>query len=766
MSLIQDVERLCRRLAPLGWGELFAAHGLDITSSDLARELARPLKRIDRRLTGFEDFCGEGTRGIEPGVPARSLLYHGLASSGVVAGPKGTLRAFPTLAELDVVENYVFAARRATLEAIRALAGDAPLAVAVFACEYRTAPRTAHKRYADLTLSRTGLCRIGTAPPRYDARLRGFSPLVAGRTDRIRVSPARFAAFLAVRLPGVKGIGRPMRYQLPLAHTHTVGDNRRGFWVPLHKLFTGPECLTDVPELTVELSSRHVNEKLRRIHTALAKRTVLGKPFKTGWAEPDISRPPFRFSEGIADWSTSATDPPGLMVPVAHRSLVEPAIYRGQPLGFNVPSRDGFVASLDLTVEHNDEGEEIRPAPAYVHARTKMTPTGEVDLNQFSNVAQLVTQGGYQARHYVDHTGDGWVKAKLGWGKTKPARGLAKSLPAFSLVTAPDYLFACDQAELSEWSETLSKEVRNRIWYMAPFPLSDERLPANLQMPATPFTPDDDTVTAVVGLGLAPAKGKPTTALAAAHPIHTSLPDDAAGVMAPGWDVARDWLPDHRQHLATYGLGSPYPEDTKLCAALSSFWPAVSPDATREFSWPDTQGYRSVTPLTDDEIGLGASPSWDAVLPPRLVTKNGKQHVVYSSFQHTDYALSAAANKLTLAGTGRITQQDYADRTLAMGTAYRALGSGHTRWAVLSYRQVGPEDRERRRAEKAAGHTLHGTAHRFAMFLPGDLSSSPKPPFSQQLQVRRRATLLVVPGSDDVLVERLGRWVRKRVTWK
>lgn len=62
--------------------------------------------------------------------------------------------------------------------------------------------------------------------------------------------------------------------------------------------------------------------------------------------------------------------------------------------------------------------------------------------------------------------------------------------------------------------------------------------------------------------------------------------------MAPGWDVSRDWLPDHRQHLATYGLGSPYPEDTKLCAALSSFWPAVSPDATREFSWPDTQGAR------------------------------------------------------------------------------------------------------------------------------------------------------------------------------
>jgi hypothetical protein len=765
MSLIQDVQRLCRRLAPLGWGELFAAHGLDITAADLGKELARSLRRIDRKLPGFEDFCAEGVRGIEPGSPAKSLLYHALASSGVATGPEGALRAFPTLAELDRVENYVFATRRATLESLRALAGEAPLAVAVFACEYRTAPRTAHKRYADLTFSRTGLCRIGTAPPRYDARLRGFSPLVAGRTDRIRVSPARFSAYLAIRLPGAPELGRPMRYRKPIAHTHAVGDNRRGFWVPLHKLFSGPECLSDVPELTVGLSARQINEKIRRIHLALARRTVHGKKFKSGWAEPDISRPPFRFSEGIAEWSTSESDPPGLLVPVPHPTLVEPAIYRGQPLGFNVPSRDGFLATLDITVEHNDEGEEIRSAPAYIHARTRMTAAGEVDLNQFSNVAGLVTEGGYRARHYVDRTGDGWVKAKLGWGKARPARGLAKPLPAFSLVTAPDFLYACDQAELSEWTEALPKEVRHRIWYMAPTPLSDERLPANLQMPGSPFAPDDDTITAVVAMGPAVAKGKPVTRLADPHPIHTSLPDDAAGVMAPGWDVSRDWLPDHRQHLASYGLGSPFPEDSKLCAALSSFWPAVAPDATREFAWPETQGYKSVTPLTDEEIGLGAAPPWDAVPPPRLVTKDDVQHVVYSSFQHADYALCAVANKLTLAGTGRITQQEYADRTLAMATVYRALGSGHFRWAVLSYRQVGAEDRERHRAEKATGHALQGIAHRFAMYLPGEASASPKPPFRQQLRVRRRATLLVVPGSDDVLIERLGKWVRKRVSW-
>ena len=60
---------------------------------------------------------------------------------------------------------------------------------------------------------------------------------------------------------------------------------------------------------------------------------------------------------------------------------------------------------------------------------------------------------------------------------------------------------------------------------------------------------------------------------------HAYLPDAASGLFAPGWDVSRD-----NGHLAPYGLGSPFPEDSKLCAPLSSFWPAVAPDASRTFS--------------------------------------------------------------------------------------------------------------------------------------------------------------------------------------
>ncbi len=759
MPLIKEMQQICSRLAPLGWADLLAAHGLDITSRSLAKELAKPLKRIDRSLPGFQDFCREGVRGIEPGVPSRSLFYHALASPAVTAGPRGKLRGFPTLAELEMVENYIFACRKASLADITALAKGASLAVAVFACEYRVAARTAHRRYADLSFSRTGLARIGTAPPRWDGKLRGFSPVVAGKPNAMRVSPTRYVAYLAVQLKGDQDAGRPMRYQKAQRDVNSPADNRRTFWVPLHKLFDGPECLTDVPKLAVGLQTYHANEKLRRIHLVLNTTTRAGKPFRSGWTEPDISRFPFRITEGIAEFRHDEGDPPNLLVPVPHKTLIEGAVYRGKPLGYNVPSRDGFVGSLDLPVHHNSQGEEIRPCPAYVHARTKMTADGEVDLNQFSDAAQLVDNGGYVARHYIDYTGDGWVKARV----TGPSSRLPV-IPAYSLVTAPDFLYACDQAEVSDWTDTLPKAVRSRIWYIDPMPLSDMRLPANLQMPKSPFLLDDDTITAIVPLALPLPKGQQSPVPSPNHPVHTSLPDDAAGIMAPGWDVARDWLPDKREHLAAYGLGSPFPEDSKLCAAFSAFWPAVAPDATREFAWTATNNYRTITPLTDEEIGVGDTPPWDGVPPPRLVRKKEGLMVQFTNFAHADYALSALAGKMTFQATGLMTQVDFQNRTLAMAMAYQALGLSRFKWMVLSYRQVAPDNRERLRAEKATRRTLQGTAHRFVVCRVGHSTTLAKPPFLQEIVVRNQATLLIDAASGVVLTNRNGAWTGRTVS--
>jgi hypothetical protein len=127
MALIDDVRAVCQRLGPHGWAGLFAAHGLDINAPSLELELARELPGIRRDLKGFEDFALEGKRGIEPGHPARSLLYHALASPAVLTAADGTdLREFPTLTELDAVENYLYGAQPPTLQELRERAGTHP----------------------------------------------------------------------------------------------------------------------------------------------------------------------------------------------------------------------------------------------------------------------------------------------------------------------------------------------------------------------------------------------------------------------------------------------------------------------------------------------------------------------------------------------------------------------------------------------------------------------------------------------------------------
>ena len=83
------------------------------------------------------------------------------------------------------------------------------------------------------------------------------------------------------------------------------------------------------------------------------------------------------------------------------------------------------------------------------------------------------------------------------------------------------------------------------------------------------------------------------------------LPDAASNEFEPGWDVSlvRD---DVGLYYAAYGLGSPFLEDAKLCAALNSFWPAVAPDASRTFHMGLKSTFASPTaiPLMDNELGL------------------------------------------------------------------------------------------------------------------------------------------------------------------
>src|SRR5262249_11821956 len=92
---------------------------LDIAQSKsaaLKTELPKPLNRVDTSFPGFEDFAIWGAHGIAAGMPARSLLYHALASPAVVRDAAGQiLRGFPTIPDIETVENLVFAIEPRTL---------------------------------------------------------------------------------------------------------------------------------------------------------------------------------------------------------------------------------------------------------------------------------------------------------------------------------------------------------------------------------------------------------------------------------------------------------------------------------------------------------------------------------------------------------------------------------------------------------------------------------------------------------------------------
>ena len=181
--LIVQLEAICRRLAPLGWQSMMLAvtgGGLDVTAPDLAHELAKPLS-IDRSYPGFGDFALAGERGIEPGRPDESLLYHAFAAPTVVSDPAGRMLGdFPTVAELDIIENYIYAARAATLDTLHAATNGLPAAIATFALHYRNAPDLVSGKHAQLCFSRTGVVRIGDLEPFYDAPRRSFADLDSG----------------------------------------------------------------------------------------------------------------------------------------------------------------------------------------------------------------------------------------------------------------------------------------------------------------------------------------------------------------------------------------------------------------------------------------------------------------------------------------------------------------------------------------------------------------------------------------------------------
>ena len=116
-------------------------------------------------------------------------------------------------------------------------------------------------------------------------------------------------------------------------------------------------------------------------------------------------------------------------------------------------------------------------------------------------------------------------------------------------------------------------------------------------------------------------------------------------------------------------MAARFPEDAKLCAALSAYWPGVAPDTAR------SAGLRVVAPMTDREVGLvKGAPAWDGVLGPRRVTNRGQDHVETDNFDHVDYVTNTLTGRFTMVETMKVSQQDYQTRVLATARMYRLIG--------------------------------------------------------------------------------------------
>ena len=794
-SIRSRLEAVRDRLGGAGWTDLIGratGGGLNFAAEDLMAELAKPVS-IDRSVQGLQDFAASGVRGIEPGKPAASLLYHLLASPNV---QDPSLTAWPTLADIEAVEDAVYAAKGASLSQIVAEAGDAPVAVVVFATQYRQAVDTVHGRHADLVYSRTGISRIGTVEPLWNGAERAFEPLVDGDPFQFRPLPQKYAAYLAVRRMGEQGGHGPMEWFEGVPETDEVvgvpADDERGFWIPVHKLFDGEECLAG-SDIRLTMGGGFLNEKLARFHRHLQ---IQG--FPTDWTGDHLGQAPFTMRDDlIAGFSRDDDHGTGLVAP-RPAAFVNRARYQDDWLGFTVPRgwtnepgvlyfSSGQILNVGTDVEPTYEAggaqETDRTGPEYISLRHRLNDDGSIDnLNDRPDMWDILREGGYRAQHYIDFSGEGWITAEV---EGLDTTALSPARPAVCLAAPPDFFPQVSQRELMDWWRAdVPEAVRDALWAIPPYSLAQRRFSGNINLPAGFSTRETDT-TAIIGQS--PLEAGDARPGRVGPPRYSGLPDHSPGYFDPGWDASqgifyRDESEPLLRFLQNYGLGTPFVEDVKLCAALGSYWPAIAPDSARNFTplksapgflypWP------SIVPLTDEETGIaevgGRMMPWDGVNGPRFVDTAEGRRVSYADINRVDYIVLPGT--MTAALLSQIDLDETKRRVMAMETAYWALGihdpdfadeeapvieilKAKAAWSAVSVRkladaagEVGPIASGVRGASAfpTAGHI-----YRFHLYRPGEELRDPEDLKRVLLTVQEEAIVYACDGM--ALVQRDG----------
>jgi hypothetical protein len=455
----------------------------------------------------------------------------------------------------------------------------------------------------------------------------------------------------------------------------------------------------------VKYAERHINEKLRKFHAET------GVPHITGF---DVHKTPFvrdsRFEHDLLELERVGSSV--LVVPGPHPTLTRVATQnngqtkRMEIARFVAPPAHGENRFAGTSFQFLDEKHaERRTAPEYVNIRHRVidpvAPGKIEDLNKlpWKKFRDTVRDGRYEAAHFIDDSCEGCVVAKV--SGISMAELNKTNFAAFSIVAAPDFFPLVDQADVNDWVEEVlgTGGEREHFAQGGPWPLSGRRtcvnpkllLPGTLAKAAFPVRDElyetyarIEHVTAIIGGKIQDGTTRrPLKSLRRfLDPSTSFLADGASGIFDPGWDVSLSG--SDADFLASYGLGSPFPEDVKLCSALNSYWPSVAPDTTRTFalSPPEWNATTSV-PLMDEELGLypgrpdvpdkkrSDKPGWDGEYGPFF--EHNFQLVNHAHIDQSDYVSHALAGEISLAGLASIDALEMFRRMTALRDSIAVL---------------------------------------------------------------------------------------------
>jgi hypothetical protein len=716
-----------------GWSELLE----QVTGEafDGERPLERWLAPVALRTSlddrpGFDDFGG--SHWIVPGDPAMSLLYHALASPHVFLPSTHDVPAnYASIEQVDAVENYVYALSSISREFLGETGGNVGgYELAVMAYEYRTAMRTPHAKHADLVFSRTGIARVGQEPKNYDSRSRGFTstPQDTRLAPHFAATPARYGLFL-VRNVGSKDLAIQSK-----EGGRWISDRKRTFLLPVRKVFDGDPLFGGAK---LRFAESHRNEKLRGLFAFLRDEYDI---------QPDsfdIDRVPFvrnshsadngKLEGHDSDMVTLERTGSSILLASAPAPLVTEARQDGRRIWFQVPnkwetvaksnrryhtlklmrkgSRDPIGAIMGYLSERvfpNTQVADLREprnAPMFANIRYRMAE----NLSAWEHLGPSmpdfphVLEGSYKAAAFEDAICHGCVTAHF--ANSSEATPEASSLqqlplaPAVSLATAPDLFPWTDVRDLYREFGFDGNDffVEGGIEDLSGIRMQADTSILHREEPIKPFMPERsadrtagkawDTIAAVVS---AARKGEKVR-----HPagktLHTQsfLPDTSSKVFYPGWDAT--YGGNHPTlYLTTLGLGSPFAEDMKLCAAANGMWPVASPDAARTFqgaleSLPGIGAPSTSVPLLDDELGYhpsspasldyGQSPrtGWDGEHGPFIGDTGAVFTVDFADIVAVDYVRNALEDKLDGSVLRSISTEELIARMHALRNAVKAV---------------------------------------------------------------------------------------------